>query len=53
MSTRSVVARVGKNEGEFAGRYVHWDGSPTTQGPLLWEIIRKEFKGDLRAALAY
>jgi hypothetical protein len=53
MSTRSVIARSGKIEGEFAGVYVHWDGSPTTRGPLLWEIIREEFKGNLKAALVY
>ncbi|HXA76981.1 MAG TPA: hypothetical protein VNV41_07585 [Candidatus Acidoferrales bacterium] len=51
MSTRSVVARSGKNEGEFAGVYVHWDGAPTTRGPILWQIIHQEFKGDLKAAL--
>lgn len=53
MSTRSVVARVGKHEGTFEGRYVHWDGSPSTRGPLLWQIIRKQFKGDLKKALVH
>ena len=53
MSTRSVIARVGKNEGEFSGRYIHWDGSPTTRGPLLWKMFHQEFKGDLSAMLVY
>lgn len=51
MSTRSIIARVGQNEGEFRGVYVHWDGSPTTRGPLIWQIIREEFGGNLKAAL--
>jgi hypothetical protein len=53
MSTRSVVGRIGESEGEFSGIYVHWDGSPSTRGPLLWEIIHEEFKGDLKAALIH
>ncbi|HXA78710.1 MAG TPA: hypothetical protein VNV41_16365 [Candidatus Acidoferrales bacterium] len=53
MSTRSVIARAGKHEGEFAGIYSHWDGAPHSRGPLLWKIVHEEFKGDLKAALAY
>jgi hypothetical protein len=52
VSTRSVIARAGKAEGEFSGVYVHWDGSPHTRGPLLWKIIHSEFNGNLKAALA-
>jgi hypothetical protein len=53
MGTRSIVARVGNNEGEFSGRYCHWDGSPSTRGVTLWKIIHDEFKSDLKAALVY
>jgi len=53
MSTRSVIARVGKTEGEFIGRYFHWDGSPTTRGPLLWKMLHSEFKCVLPAMLRY
>jgi hypothetical protein len=52
MSTRSVIARAGKIEGEFRGVYVHWDGSPHSRGPSLWKIVHEEFKGDLKVALA-
>jgi hypothetical protein len=53
LSTRSVIARVGQKEGEFSGIYCHWDGSPSTRGPLLWKILHEEFKGDLKAALEF
>lgn len=53
MSTRSIIARVGKHEGEFSGVYVHSDGMPTSMGPLLFQIIGEEFKGDLKAALRF
>jgi hypothetical protein len=53
MSTRSIIARVGKAEGEFSGVYAHWDGMPRTRGPLLWKILHEEFNGDLKAALVY
>lgn len=53
MSTRSIIARIGKNEGEFSGVYNHSDGMPRTQGPVLFQIIASEFKGDLKSALRY
>jgi hypothetical protein len=53
MSTRSVIARTGKTEGQFSGVYSHWDGTPTSRGPLLWRIVHEEFKGDLKAALIH
>lgn len=53
MSTRSVIARIGEHEGEFSGVYVHSDGYPTGRGPLLFQMIREEFKGDLKAALRF
>lgn len=34
MATRSVVGTIDEN-GCFWGRYVHWDGSPSTRGPVL------------------
>lgn len=40
MSTRSVVARA---EGDgFRGRYVHSDGYPTSRGPTLWALIKRD-----------
>jgi hypothetical protein len=53
MSTRGVIARIGKNEGEFSGRYTHSDSMPMTRGPLLWHILHDEFKGDLKEMLGY
>jgi hypothetical protein len=53
MSTRSVIARTCEGEGEFVGRYVHADGMPLTQGPLLFQILRNEFHGDLKRMLVY
>lgn len=52
MSTRSIVARVGKSEGEFSGIYVHWDGSPTTRVPILLGLL-KSFRGNLPAMLKW
>ena len=43
MSTRSVISRAGANEGEFLGRYVHSDGMPSSRGPLLIQMLKKEF----------
>lgn len=51
MSTRSVIARVGEHEGEFAGRYHHWDGMPTGLGQALWKLLHGHFDGDLDAML--
>jgi hypothetical protein len=53
MSTRSLIGRAGKVEGEFTARYSHWDGFPTAKGPELFELIRKRFKGDAKAAIAF
>lgn len=53
MSTRSIIARVGKVEGEFSGVYAHWDGTPRCRGPLLWKIIHEEFDSDLKVALVF
>jgi hypothetical protein len=41
MGTRSVIARW-NIDGEWEGRYVHWDGYPTSMMPLLEEIIARD-----------
>lgn len=51
MSTRSVIARVGKQEGQFKGVYHHSDGMPTTLGKFLLELLHGHFKNDLSAML--
>jgi hypothetical protein len=53
MSTRGIIARVGEHEGEFLGRYTHSDSMPSSRGPLLIEMLKKEFAGDLKQMLAY
>jgi hypothetical protein len=53
VSTRGIVARVGKNEGEFSGRYTHSDSMPMSRGPLLWKMLHEEFTGDLKRMLRY
>ncbi|SRR6266576_58459 len=53
MSTRSVIARVGEHEGQFAGRYVHADGMPTSMGATLWNVLHGHFKNDVGKMLAY
>ncbi len=53
MSTRSVIARVGEHEGQFAGRYVHADGMPTSMGACLWNLLQGHFKNDLAKMLTY
>jgi hypothetical protein len=47
MSTRGVIARTGKTEGEFSGVYHHFDSQPTSLGATLLELHRGFFKGDL------
>ncbi len=47
------MARVGKHEGQFSGRYVHADGMPTSMGMTLWNLLHDHFKNNLRAMLAY
>lgn len=49
MSTRSVVGTI-EPDGSFRGRYVHWDGSPSTRGPVLAAALEM-FDGDLDALL--
>ena len=53
MSTRAVITRVGEHEGQFAGRYVHADGMPTSMGKTLWSLLHGHFKNDLGAMLTY
>lgn len=53
MSTRGVVARTGEREGEFVGRYTHSDSMPMSRGPLLIQMLKQEFKGDLKKLTAY
>jgi hypothetical protein len=53
VSTRSVIARVGEHERQFAGRYVHADGMPTSMGAELWKLYNGFFKRDLSKMLAY
>lgn len=53
MSTRSIIARVGEHEGQFAGRYVHADGMPTSMGKTLWSLLHGHFRNDLKAMLAF
>jgi hypothetical protein len=51
MSTRSIIARVGDHEGTFVGRYIHWNGYPTWQGPQLLTLLKTKFKGNLHKML--
>lgn len=51
MSTRSVIARAGKIEGEFSGTYHHWDGMPTRLGKTMWKLLHGHFKNDLERML--
>jgi len=51
VSTRSLIARVGDHEGEFAGVYHHSDGYPTGLGAYLWNFLHGHFHGDLAAML--
>ena len=53
MSTRSIIARTGEQEGQFAGRYVHADGMPTSMGAALWSLLHGHFQNDLHKMLAY
>lgn len=41
MGTHSVIARY-NIDGEWEGRYVHWDGYPTSMIPVLEEIIARD-----------
>lgn len=41
MGTRSVIARY-NIDGKWEGRYVHWDGYPTSMMPALSEIIARD-----------
>ena len=41
MGTRSVIARY-NIDGKWEGRYVHWDGYPTSMMPALEEIIARD-----------
>jgi hypothetical protein len=47
MSTRGCIARVGKHEGTFAGRYNHSDSYPSWMGPHLWKLIHERFRGNV------
>jgi hypothetical protein len=51
MSTRGVISRIGKSEGEFAGRYHHSDSMPTGLGAALWSHLHGHFKNDLSKML--
>ncbi len=53
MSTRSIIARAGEQEGHFAGRYIHCDGMPTSMGAALWSLLHSHFQNDLSKMLAY
>ena len=41
MGTRSVIARY-NIAGQWEGRYVHWDGYPTSMMPALEEVIARD-----------
>ena len=45
MSTRGIIARVGKEERSFRGVYNHSDSYPTWMGPLIWRILRQQYSG--------
>lgn len=47
MSTNGIIARAGKDEGTFTGRYHHWDSMPTSLGQTLVNLYRGHFKRDL------
>jgi hypothetical protein len=53
MSTRGIIARATGPEGQFAGRYIHWDNYPTNRGPQLWRMLHDEFKNDVEKMLVY
>jgi len=52
VSTRGIIARNGANEGEFVGRYHHWDSNPVSLGKTLWALYHGHFKKDLGKMLA-
>jgi hypothetical protein len=52
VSTRGIIARTGANEGEFVGRYHHWDSNPVSLGKTLWALYHGHFKKDLGKMLA-
>jgi hypothetical protein len=53
MSTRGIIARTTGHEGQFAGRYLHWDNYPTNRGPQLWRMLHDEFKNNVEKMLVY
>ena len=50
MSTRGAIARLKDNE-SWEGRYHHWDSYPSGLGATLFQLIRSEQLGDLKATL--
>src|ERR1700735_4713008 len=52
MSTRGIVARIGESEGHFKGVYCHSDGMPPSLGALLFQMLRENYRGNLKAMLA-
>ncbi len=53
MSTRGIIARATGTEGQFAGRYMHWDNYPTNRGEQLWAMLHGEFKSNVEKMLVY
>ncbi|MGW3657159.1 hypothetical protein ACWD6R_16355 [Streptomyces sp. NPDC005151] len=49
MAARSIVARPAEGGG-FAGRYVHFDGEPTTRVWVLRHLVLNVHAGDVAAA---
>ncbi len=51
MGTSSIVGTVDLASGAFRGRYVHFDGAPTTRVPVLADLLARTFHHDLAAML--
>ena len=51
MSTRGIIARVTGAEGQFEGRYIHWDNYPTNRGKQLWAMLHGEFESNVEKML--
>ena len=52
MSTRAAIARwTNIANGEWAGRYHHWDGYPCGLGATLYHLVRRRVIGDLEMTI--
>lgn len=49
MSTHAIIARPHETGVGLAGRYCHFDGSPTGVGRTLYQLHQEHFRGDTAA----